>query len=467
MEVNLAGGVGINAQTVMTGRGCAIGQSGSGKSFLAGVVAEELCKASMPFCIIDTEGEYSSLRSISRNVIVVGGDHGDISLDVDFGKLFGASIASEIQVVLDLSDEIDKNSVAQKALTALYDLESRMRKPYLVIIEEADKFAPQVTRTKVANMVEEISVRGRKRGIGLFITTQRPANISKNVLAQCSYGFVGRLTIENDINALRILFSSSDKLASITRLTTGEFIPFGLDFSDRFRVKPREAEHTGSTPQVGIHRPSSGRIASVIKELSGGREAASMMATARHSQRQAAGQAISSLPLSVSIDDATSMARDMARRRFLIAGEAVEMVDGVELKYMPLASLTLRFPTGRRNEYLEYSCMVDGSNRMVRLGKCIDVLRIDAGSSHDGNPAYKRYLMKEPAGAVKVQADKEDLLIPVNERKIKGFISRIFPDAVIARFDVVHAPVYRITLRRGNRVRVFGIDGVYGKKVDV
>ncbi|MDE1860036.1 MAG: DUF87 domain-containing protein, partial [Candidatus Micrarchaeota archaeon] len=83
MEINLSENVNIDAQTIMTGRGCAIGQSGSGKSFLAGVIAEELCKAGLPFCIIDTEGEYSSLKSMSKNVIVVGGENGDVSTDID------------------------------------------------------------------------------------------------------------------------------------------------------------------------------------------------------------------------------------------------------------------------------------------------------------------------------------------------------------------------------------------------
>ena len=45
----------------------------------------------MPFCVIDTEGEYSSLKSMF-NVIVVGGENKDVDFSIDYTKLFRASI---------------------------------------------------------------------------------------------------------------------------------------------------------------------------------------------------------------------------------------------------------------------------------------------------------------------------------------------------------------------------------------
>ena len=79
-----------------------------------------------------------------------------------------------LPIVLDLSDTADSEAAVLSALHALYQVESKVRKPYLVLVEEADKFVPQVISGK-ENAIEEISVRGRKRGIGLFITTQRPS----------------------------------------------------------------------------------------------------------------------------------------------------------------------------------------------------------------------------------------------------------------------------------------------------
>ena len=100
-EVALSEGARLETQDVLTGRGCVIGQSGSGKSFLVGVIAEELSKSGMPFCIIDTEGEYGSIKG-SFNAIVVGGESADLALDVDYSELFSASVENGIPVILDL-----------------------------------------------------------------------------------------------------------------------------------------------------------------------------------------------------------------------------------------------------------------------------------------------------------------------------------------------------------------------------
>ena len=461
VKINLAGDLDIDAQVIITGRGCAIGQSGSGKSFLAGVLTEELCRLGLPFCVIDTEGEYSSLKSISRNLIIAGGDHADISIDVDLTKLFEASIVNDIPVVMDLSDVSDRDQKVQEALGALYAVENRMRKPYLVVIEEADKFAPQISGKKKTNVIEEISVRGRKRGIGLFITTQRPANISKNVLAQCSYGFIGRLTIENDLNALRILFNDNERLARIARLEIGMFMPFGLHRLEPFKVKPRMAPHGGATPSVESYRPANARLASVIKELKGPAQP-----TLQPTGKGPAGtMVIRSLKPSITEADARAMALSLARRKFLLFGDPIESVSSVELQYVPLSRFTLRFPTRRRNEYMEYGCLISSKGELVRIGSNVSVLR----TSEEYKAAksnFRAYLRLEPMELEELSVEKRLALQP-NLKSAKARIGRLFPDAQVADLEVVYLPVYRITLRHGNRVRVFGLDGVYGRQLSL
>ncbi len=459
MEINISGGIGVDAQTVMTGRGCVIGQSGSGKSFLAGVIAEELCRAGMPFCVLDTEGEYGSLKSVSQNVIIAGGDRGDVGLDVDFARLFEASIRDDMPVVLDLSDSVDKNEIAQKALGALYEVESREKRPYLVVIEEADKFVPQVVSRK-PNVIEEIGVRGRKRGIGLFITTQRPANISKNVLAQCSYGFIGKLTIENDLNALRMLVGSNEKLASITRLSTGEFVPFGTGSEAQFKVKARTARHIGMTPSVGSYRPASAKVASVLRELKGSRPAAR---PAGERPRASATVHIEAVEAQVTEDDARAYAGRLARRKFGPFGGASESVDLIELLYMPLGVCRMRFPTRRKNEYMEYSCLVGRGRELVRLDN-----GIRTGEELSGVSPRKCLMTRElEPGTDNVDASKGSVIGGMDEREARAYVKDVFPGAYVSAFRTIHVPVYRITLRKGNRVRILGIDGIYGKKLDL
>src|SRR5579872_2034619 len=65
----------VDTNLISTGRTCVIGTSGSGKSYTVGVICEELCKAKVPFAIIDLEGEYSGLKE-KYEAIWVGDDEG-------------------------------------------------------------------------------------------------------------------------------------------------------------------------------------------------------------------------------------------------------------------------------------------------------------------------------------------------------------------------------------------------------
>lgn len=444
----------MDVQTLMTGRGCIIGQSGSGKSFLAGVVAEELCKANMPFCVIDTEGEYSSLRS-QFNVIVVGGERKDVGLGVDYHKLFQSSMMNDIPVVLDVSDVIDKTEAVYAALDALYKLENEVRKPYLVLIEEADKFAPQVAG-KRGNIIEEISVRGRKRGLGLLIATQRPASISKNVLSQCSYGFIGKLTIENDLTAIKILFESRERLVEITRLGVGEFIPFGISQEDAFKVKDRLVKHMGRTPIIE-ENPVSGRLNSIIRDL---REVAGPGMSRTRIPKTSVP--ITTIKATFGERDAMEYAEKIAKRKFILFGSRVERIDSVEPAYVPMGSGILRIPTSRRNEYTEYTMMMNDRCELVRFDKGIKSIDIE-----EAGDRYRSYLSKEPASLEKTDADKSGIIKgSITEKKAKAKIGKLLPDSILLDFKIVYLPIYKVTLKAGNTVRVFTIDGLYGKEFE-
>ena len=76
-----------------------VGGSGSGKSWLGGLIAEELLTKHYQICIIDPEGDYSGLRAFPHTV-VVGGRHGELTPVADVVMLCEYSSVSPI---LDLS----------------------------------------------------------------------------------------------------------------------------------------------------------------------------------------------------------------------------------------------------------------------------------------------------------------------------------------------------------------------------
>ncbi len=242
----------VRADLISTGRTCVIGSSGSGKSYTVGVICEELCRARVPFAIIDVEGEYSGLKE-KYEAIWVGDDNGcDLywSEKVDLKRL--AKYAPDCPpIVFDLTEASRPKEKVNEFLVSLYYEVSRRRTPYLVIVEEADRFSPQTGGERL-QVVDEIARRGRKRGLGLMLCTQRPSLVDKNILSQCSNQMIGKLVIKNDLNSVAQFFSGRDSTNVLTSLKPGEFFALGGLAREPTKVKIREREtrHGGMTPTL-------------------------------------------------------------------------------------------------------------------------------------------------------------------------------------------------------------------------
>ena len=247
--------LGISAQELVTGRTCVIAQSGAGKSWGIAVLCEHLCKSYLGFCLIDTEGEYFSLKD-RFPIIWIGSDEScDYDIEsVDLHSVLRDAILSSRFVIFDVS-EVDMRAKATALVNILYELESELRRPFLLIVEEADKFIPQ-SRDSI-KMIEEISRRGRKRGLGLLVATQRPSLVQKNVLSQCNNQIIGKLTIDNDLKAVSHFFDARKEVEELITLDPGEFFVMGGLVREKTLMKfgNRETRHRGVTPQILPGRP--------------------------------------------------------------------------------------------------------------------------------------------------------------------------------------------------------------------
>ena len=57
-----------------------IGQSGAGKSWTIALIAEQALDQGLPVVIIDPHGEYWPLAEVYPQVLIVGGENGDLPL---------------------------------------------------------------------------------------------------------------------------------------------------------------------------------------------------------------------------------------------------------------------------------------------------------------------------------------------------------------------------------------------------
>ncbi len=259
----------INPDLIVTGRTCVIGSSGSGKAYTVGVMCEELCKCKVPFVIVDIEGEYSGLRE-KFPVIWVGNDEKcDIRWKdkIDL-KTFAQKAPDLSPIVFDLSEASRPREKVNEFLIELYREISRRRTPYLIILEEAYRFSPQVGER--LPIFDEIARRGRKRGLGLMLCTQRPSLVDKNILSQCSNQLIGKLVIKNDLNSVAQFFSSGRGTPNqLTTLSPGEFFALGgiVPEPEKVKIRPRETRHGGVTPKLKQTAvpPSTGKILETIQ----------------------------------------------------------------------------------------------------------------------------------------------------------------------------------------------------------
>lgn len=250
-------------------RDAILAASGFGKSYLAGVLTEEILENGGQVVIIDPEGENHTLAE-RYPILLVGGDKQLVNLDLgtaergDINRVMETVLDTGVSVIFDLSERTPARQrelftmVGSSLLSAMDRLEKR--RPIKLIVEEARIFAPQsraglpsVDGETCLSVFENIATRGRKRGINMLLATQRPASISKDILSQCNRWWFGGMQSTQDCNALKPYLEEAGVTADdIKTLPKGEgwFYYHANGQTHKIKTRKRKCKHGGSTPMV-------------------------------------------------------------------------------------------------------------------------------------------------------------------------------------------------------------------------
>lgn len=259
-----------------------LAKRGKGKTYTAAVLAEEMIGAGFPTIVIDPIGVWWGLRASADGksdglpVVIFGGDHGDVPLEDTAGELIADVLVTQrIPAVLDLS--LFSKAASRRFMAAFIErLYHRNREALHVIVDEADAFAPQRSTGDAARLLgamEDLVRRGRARGIGVTLITQRPAVLNKDVLTQAEVLIALGMTGPRDVAAIDEwvrLHADEDQAAavkaSLPALPVGTawiWSPGWLDVLQRVKIRRRITFDSSATPKPGQRRVVPNRMADV------------------------------------------------------------------------------------------------------------------------------------------------------------------------------------------------------------
>lgn len=195
----------------VTQKFAALGISGSGKTYGVGKFVETLLDAGAQVVIVDTVGNWGQGLRLAADgkkpgiaIPILGGEHGDVPLDVTHGKLAAATVVETLSsLVLDVSDfaKAELARFVPDFATELLVLKKRNKSPLMIVWEECQDVVPQGVRGDVARMVgavEKLVKKGRNYGVGTVLISQRAAAVNKDVLNQVETLFAFRQNSKHD-----------------------------------------------------------------------------------------------------------------------------------------------------------------------------------------------------------------------------------------------------------------------------
>lgn len=285
---------------VVTETVAVLANRGSGKSATARRLVEQMHRAGLPVVVLDVKGDWWGIRSSADGLgpglpfVIFGGEHADVPLEATAGDLLADMIVDDrVPAILDMSS-MSKTQARSFATAFAERLYRRNRDPLHVVIEEADVLVPQRASADTARLLgamEDLAKRGRSRGIGLTLCSQRGQEVSKSVLELMETVVLLRMTGPRTIKAAQdwIRVNADDDtqaravIASLPELHVGEawvWSPAFLRLLKRVRITMFDTFDSHATPRPGQARVVPKTRADIDLEQLG----AEIVATARRAR---------------------------------------------------------------------------------------------------------------------------------------------------------------------------------------
>ena len=215
------------------------GDSQTGKSWVAGLLCEQLILKHYCVCVIDAEGDYSTLEALP-GVIVLGGDDPPPQVR----DITRALRYPDVSVVLDLSKMRlrDKYEYVKSLLALLLKMRRETGVPHRIVIDEAHYFLNSPDVVKLLDL--ELA--------GYTFITYQASSINPDILATTEAIIVTRESDPREVRALRNMHCGCESEAEwddvLSNLAINEAVLLpkteeACGTLCRFNVAPRITHH--------------------------------------------------------------------------------------------------------------------------------------------------------------------------------------------------------------------------------
>lgn len=251
----------LNLKKLIAGRLLIQGTSGAGKSWAIRRILEKSANLIQQI-IVDPDGEFIELAG--KYEIPTASLR---SLTPDAAAALGERVRRHRTSILVNATELDPDSFAERIaafLGALVDQTQEHWHPALLVIDEAHLVAPQgasrssdgAAKRLATGALIDVMARGRKRGIGTIIATQRLAKLAQSVASEAANVMIGQNMLMRDmVRAGELLGWTAEKAEVLRDLTPGHFYVVGPALSNypkKVLVGSVKTRHAGETPDLTL-----------------------------------------------------------------------------------------------------------------------------------------------------------------------------------------------------------------------
>jgi hydroxymethylpyrimidine pyrophosphatase-like HAD family hydrolase len=223
----------LDAFSLIQGNLGIVGSSATGKSWLGGLLAEELLKLGYQLCIVDPEGDYHGLRAFAHTLLLGGPDLrlppiADVSTLCDY---------AHVSLILDLSAHAPEERIGYVGdlLRALAGLRGRRGRPHWLLIDEIQSFCPRDDGPLTDLVVDGM------RGGGFGVVSYRPGQVAPRVLAALDRWMLTRMRSREELELVQRYLPPACRLGAEDLEAQGA-LPFG-------QVRLCASEGTDEAPQ--------------------------------------------------------------------------------------------------------------------------------------------------------------------------------------------------------------------------